>query len=355
MRIKGVGNAIAKQLLAHCGSAEEIFRTPKKQLLAIPGMRQRIADQIIERRVMQEVAQELSFIEKHKIKVLFWGEVDYPAKLKHCLDAPVLLFYRGHADLNTSRIISVVGTRHATDYGKRICDELIRDLGGHDLLVVSGLAYGIDSYAHQACIKYGLPTVGVLGHGLDRIYPVAHRHLATTMLQNGGLLTEYESGTNPDRQNFPSRNRIIAGLADVTIVVEAAPKGGALITAEIANTYNRDVCAFPGDIYKESSNGCNYLIKTHRAHLIQSARDLAYVMGWDLEPVKLVETQLAMPVDLKEAEAILYRLVHEHGPLHIDELAHRAQRQASQLAITLLELEMRGLLAQLPGKVYRVV
>lgn len=354
VRIKGVGSIVAKHLLDYCGSPEEIFRTPKKQLLKIPGVGEYVATSIVQHNVMEEVEKEIAFIEKHKIDVLFWKSENYPEKLIACNDAPVILYYRGNASLNTKRVISVVGTRNATNYGKGICEELIAELGGHDVLVVSGLAYGIDSYAHKACVKNNIPTIGVLGHGLDRIYPASNRNLALDMLRHGGLLTEYSSGTKPDRQNFPSRNRIIAGMADVTIVVEAALKGGALITAEIANTYNRDVCAFPGDIHKPYSNGCNYLIKTNRAHLISSVKDLEYIMNWELSNTVIHNRQLGLDLAMSAVEKSICEVLQETGPIGIDALLYRLKLPQNKLAIILLELEMKGGIIALPGKVYRL-
>lgn len=354
-RVKGVGNILAKQLLEQCGNADEVFRATKKQLLSIPGVGEYVASNIIHsKEALQQVERELHFVEKHKIEVLFWQDDTYPPKLKECLDAPVVLYYKGNANLHTQRIVSVVGTRKASDYGKRICQEFIAAFHGENLLVVSGLAHGIDSHIHQACLKNDIATVGVLGHGLDRIYPAVHRKLAMEMLQNGGLLTEYPSGTNPDKQNFPSRNRIIAGLADVTVVVEAAIKGGALITAEIANTYNRDVCAFPGDIYKEFSGGCNHLIKAHRAHLIHSANDLAYLMNWTLNNAVKVGKQAALPLGLSGQEEIVYRIIQREGPIGIDQLSFKAQISPSKLAILVLSLEIKGAIIALPGKTYRI-
>ncbi|GAA4808502.1 DNA-processing protein DprA [Olivibacter ginsenosidimutans] len=353
-RVKGIGQALAKQLLITFGSAEEVFRAPKKQLLKIPGIGATLAANLMDRNVLAEAERELVFLEKHHIQPLFWESEHYPAKLKECIDAPVLLYYKGNADLQCKRIISVVGTRNATAYGKRICDEFIASLKHSGALIVSGLAYGIDSYVHQACVEQGIDTVGVLGHGLDRIYPAANRGLAREMLHHGGLLTEYPSGTNPDRQNFPSRNRIIAGLADVTVVVEAAMKGGALITAELANTYNRDVCAFPGDIYKNFSGGCNYLIKTHRAHLIQSAKDLAYLMDWDFNIPKEQEQPSAGNVPENPVEKMVYEAIKQKGSIGVDELANGTQLLPSKLAMILLALEMSGLLVALPGKIYQI-
>lgn len=352
-QIKGVGNTLAKQLIDHCGSAEEVFRSSKKQLMLIPGIGERVAGNILHKEVMNAVEKEVAFIDKHKIKVLFWSEPEYPVKLKQCIDAPVLLYFKGNANLQTKKVISIVGTRNASDYGKSICEEFVASFRQEEVLVVSGLAHGIDSFAHEACLKNQIATVGVLGHGLDRIYPAINRTLATDMLKNGGLLTEYPSGTNPDRQNFPSRNRIIAGLADVTVVVEATIKGGALITAEIANAYNRDVCAFPGDIKRQSSSGCNHLIKTHRAHLISSAKDLAYLMNWDLTSEKKEEKQLSLEIILNPEEKHVFDIVKESGSIGIDALAYKTNLTQSKLAILLLELEMKGVLIALPGKMYR--
>jgi len=354
-KINGVGPVIARYLLSHFQYAEAVFAASKKELLTIPGIGNRLAASILETRCLREAENELRFIEKHHIQTFFWNENGYPRRLTECPDAPLLLYYKGNADLNTPRIISIVGTRNATLYGKSICSELIRDLQPYRVSVISGLAYGIDSYAHRNALTYGLPTVGVLGHGLDRIYPSTNREMATQMLDQGGLLTEFPSGTNPDKQNFPMRNRIIAGLADVTIVVEAAIKGGALITAEIANTYNRDVCAFPGNLNQEFSVGCNYLIKTNRAHLITGAKDLGYLMNWDIDEKPTQSKQLAFHVTLDKTEQQVYDAVRSADQIGIDELSRRLQWPQSKLAIALLEMEIKGVIAALPGKVYRTL
>src|SRR5690606_35338000 len=276
--------------------------------------------------------------------------------LRNCADAPMLLYYKGHADLDNTRVVSIVGTRNATAYGLAMCQELVKGLQPHSPLVVSGLARGIDSYAHRAALAHDIPTVGVLGHGLDRIYPAANRNMAARMVEQGGLLTEFPSGTIPERTNFPMRNRIIAGLADVTVVVEAAFKGGALITAEIANSYNRDVCAFPGNTQQEFSAGCNYLIKTHRAHLIQGVDDLAYLMDWTVDEAKSdVGKQLALPVSLDTDEKRVHDIVRQAGPIAIDELMIQLHWPQSKLAMTLLQLEIKGIVVALPGKVYKAV
>ena len=354
-KISGVGPVIARHLLDYFQDAEAVFAAPKKTLLAIPGIGSRLAAAVLETRALREAEQELQFIEKHHIQPLFWNDLLYPKRLAECPDAPLLLYYKGNADLNVSRVISVVGTRNATVYGKSICSELISALQPYGVTVVSGLAYGIDSHAHRNALTNHLPTIGVLGHGLDRIYPTANREMAARMVDQGGLLTEFPSGTKPDKPNFPMRNRIIAGLADVTLVVEAAVKGGALITAEIANTYNRDVCAFPGNLHQEFSAGCNYLIKTNRAHLITGVKDLAYLMNWEIEGKSSQPKQLPLHISLDKTEQHIYDIVQAASQIAIDELSRQLQWPQSKLAVTLLEMEIKGVLMALPGKVYRTV
>lgn len=355
-KVKGVGPKTARTLLAYCGSVDNIFDASKKELLSIPNIGKTTVASILSKHYLHDAEQELAFMEKHKINTFWIEDQSYPRRLKHCEDAPLLLYYRGEADLNPNRCISIVGTRNATPYGKRICEELIAGLQEYDIQIVSGLAYGIDVQAHRLAVKQDIPTIGVLGHGLDRIYPAAHRDIASRMLAKGGLLTEYPSGTNPDRNNFPARNRIIAGLADVTIVVEAAQKGGALITAEIANSYNRDVCAFPGGIDQEYSAGCNYLIKTHRAHLIRHAEDLIYLMGWEQPKPRQEAVQLPLLTNsFSKDEQCVYNFLQEKEQAALDEIAFHLDWPTSKLAMVLLEMEINGVILSLPGKVYKAI
>lgn len=355
-KIPGVGSAAARQLLSHFGNAEDIFSASKKELCSIHNIRDTIADAIRSKTALDFADSELRFIEKHAIQVLFFNEECYPKRLRNCPDAPLTLYYKGNADLNNQRIISIVGTRNATSYGVSLCQELVNGLKPHNALIVSGLAHGIDSQAHRSALANNIPTVGVLGHGLDRIYPAANREIAAQMLDNGGLLTEFPSNTIPDRANFPMRNRIIAGLADVTVVVEAAIKGGALITAEIANSYNRDVCAFPGNTLQEFSAGCNYLIKTHRAHLIHNISDLEYLMDWTVEEAeKPAGTQLSLHVSLEPSEQEVYDIILTAGAIAIDDLSVQLGWPQSKLAMTLLQLEIKGTIMALPGKVYKAI
>jgi DNA processing protein len=353
--IKGIGGATIRNLLSYCGSPDEIFKTRKSQLEKIPGIGSKMADVIIHHSSFQRAEQELKFVEKYKIQPLFITSENYPKRLKNCSDAPALLYFKGKADLNNQKTIAIVGTRNATLYGKQFCDRLIEQLKAHHLLVVSGLAYGIDVVAHKSSLEHEIATIGVLGHGLDRIYPGIHRSVAEKMLENGGLLTEFPSETNPDRTNFPKRNRIIAGMADATIVIEAAKTGGALITAEIANSYNKDVFAVPGRVDDEFSEGCNFLIKTNRANLLTRVEDLEYIMGWLKEDVKKTTVkQLQVFPHLNADEQKIYNAIKEHDAVAIDDLQVILQMPQSKLALALLSLEMQSIIISLPGKVYRV-
>jgi len=353
--LPGIGSVLARNLLSYFGNEEEIFTAKGRHLVKVPGIGPKTLELIINHEVFKYAEAELKFIDKYKIKPLFLTDVDYPKRLRNCADAPVMLYFKGNADLNKSKIVSVVGTRNATDYGREICKNLIAGLMVYDPLIVSGLAYGIDGAAHKESLKLEIPSVGVLAHGLDRIYPAQHRNMAEKMLDCGGLLTEFMSGTIPDRENFPKRNRIIAGLSDVTIVVEASIKGGALITAELANSYNRDVFAFPGRINDDFSLGCNYLIKTHRANLITKVEDIEYIMGWNKDAEKPVKTQLSLLINLTADEQIIVNVLSSKGNLAVDELSYLTGLQQSKLAFIILGMEMKGIIILMPGKVYKLV
>ena len=352
--IPGIGSVLARNLLSYCGDEEEVFKAKSRQLAHIPGIGPKTLELIKNHSAFKKAEQEMNFIEKYRIKTFFLTDEDYPRRLRACADAPVLLYFKGSADLNTAKLVSIVGTRNATDYGKEICKVLIADLKIHQPLIVSGLAYGIDGAAHKESLRSDIPTLGVLAHGLDRIYPAQHRSLAEKMIECGGLLTEFMSGTIPDRENFPKRNRIIAGLSDVTIVVEANVKGGALITAELANSYNRDVFAYPGRIHDEFSQGCNYLIKTNRANLITKVADLEYIMGWNRKPDLPIKSQLSLLINLTTDEQIIADVLASKGSLAVDELAVLTGFQQSRLAVTVLGMEMKGAIIAMPGKVYKM-
>lgn len=353
--IPGVGGITAKKLIAYCGGVEGVFGEKKQHLLKIPGIGKQLATAVTRFHVNEQVEKELEFIEKNKIKTLFYTDKAYPVRLKHCEDGPILLFYKGEAQLNKARVLGVVGTRNITEYGRQKCTELIEGIKKHDPLIVSGLAYGVDARAHKTALDHNLETVGVLGHGLDRIYPPLNKPLAAKMLENrGGLLTDFVSQTMPDRENFPKRNRIIAGLVDALIVVEAAKTGGALITAHIANTYNRDVFAIPGKTSDLYSQGCNHLIKIHKANLVESSRDIEYIMGWEEKPgAKPKQQQLF--VELEEEEKILADILKDMEEASFDFLMQKSGFSFSKTSALLLNLEFKGVISNLPGKRFRLL
>ena len=348
-----IGDVRAKALLENFGSAESIFKTPKKQLETIDGIGTIAANSIKHFNDFKLCEDEIKFIEKNKIKTLFLTDNEYPQRLLNCYDSPTLLYYKGNADLNTTKIISVVGTRNNSEYGKNTCDELIRELSDQNVLIISGLAFGIDSIAHKASLKNNLKTVGVLAHGLDKIYPAQNKMLAKDMLSQGGLLTDFMSGTNPDKQNFPRRNRIVAGICDALIVIESSKKGGSLITAELANGYNKDVFAIPGRVNDLRSEGCNYLIKNNKSLLITCADDLLHIMNWKDEPKK-VKKQRELFIELTPDEKIITDILAQQESIQIDQLYFKSGLSSSAVANALLMLEMQGVVSSLPGKVFKL-
>jgi DNA processing protein len=303
----------------------------------------------------ERAEEEHAFIEKYKIQPLFINDRHYPQRLLNCYDSPTLLYYRGDANLNTARTVAIIGSRSHTDYGKTFTDKLIKELSAENILIISGLAFGIDTIAHKASLKNNLSTVGILAHGLDILYPPENAKLAKQMVSgNGGILTEFMSGTKPDRHNFPTRNRIVAGMADATIVIETDIKGGSMITAELANNYNRDVFALPGKTTDIKSRGCNHLIKNNRAALLTSAQDVLEMMGWLPQPEKKKKVQRSLFVELSVQEKIIVDLLNTAEQMPIDELYAKSQLSTSSVAAVLLSLEMQGLVIGLPGKVYKL-
>ncbi|MCF8229299.1 MAG: DNA-processing protein DprA [Bacteroidales bacterium] len=352
--IPGVGDIVGKKLIDYCGSPEAIFKEKKAHLLKIRGITRKTLNGIFSPKLLHRAEEEIAFIEKYSIQTMFYTKEDYPTRLKQCIDSPLMLYYKGNADLNHQKIISVVGTRSATHYGREIIEDLIAKLKEYNILVISGLAYGIDTLAHKTSLQHGLQTVAVLAHGLDRIYPYLNKNLAEKIARQGGLLTDFMSKTNPDRENFPKRNRIVAGLSDAIVVVESAKKGGALITADIASSYNRDVFAIPGNVGVKYSEGCNFLIKTNRAALIQSADDIIYMMGWK-EQKKKKTVQRKIFIELPENERKLLEMLKENDELGIDKICIKSGISATKVASALLNLEFEGLVQCLPGKVYKLV
>ncbi len=343
-----VGNITAKNLLKYFGSAENILKAQKQHLLAVDGIGEKIAKSILTANPFEEAEKIIRQAEQYQTDILFFTDENYPDRLKNIKDSPILLFYQGNADLNTQKTLAIVGTRNATNYGREFTDKLIREIKKDNLLIISGLAYGIDIQAHRSAIEYGVPNIAVMGTGTDKIYPSEHEKVARQITQHGGLLTENQFGTQPEALRFPERNRIIAGLADITLVVEAKEKGGALITARIADSYNRQVCAVPGSVNAASSVGCNNLIKQHKAHLISSAHDVEELMNWDTEnaPVRAKST---LP-EMEGKDKMVYDILMKYENVHIDQLSWQTGIQASELAGVLLDMEFRGLVCTLPGK-----
>jgi DNA processing protein len=352
--IPGIGDYLIRQLVSYCGSAEKVFKIPRGKLLKIPGVGLVTAEAISQGKPFMLAEKELRKAEKETVSLLFFTDKNYPSRLRQVNDAPTMLYAKGNMDLENPKTVAIVGTRQSTAYGKECVENLVNDLVPHQALVVSGLAYGIDIHAHKQAIKHQLPTVGVMGSGMDVIYPSAHRDVAMKMMERGGLLTEHPFGTQPDAHNFPARNRIVAALSDAIIIVEAAEKGGALITADIGNSYNKDVFAFPGNVKQSHSAGCNNLIKSNRAHLITSIRDLQYIMNWDIGVKPKKQDEVVLDGYEPEEQLIIRTLLENNKQLMIDEISWKTNLPISKIASLLLTLEFKGLLASLPGKVYKL-
>ncbi|MBX2925374.1 MAG: DNA-processing protein DprA [Chitinophagaceae bacterium] len=352
--VPNIGEVNASELLSHYGSAKSIFTARRSELDKLPGIGTVRSQSIKTFKDFAKAEAELKFIEKYKITVLTRQDERYPRKLLGCYDAPVVLYYKGSANLNASRILSVIGTRNNTEYGREMTNRLIEELENEQVLIVSGLAYGIDTFAHKTALKKGNPTIGVLAHGLDRIYPASNKSLAKEMLGNGGLLTDFMSGCKPDKQNFPKRNRIVAGIADATIVIETDINGGSMITAELANSYNRDVFAFPGKAIDVKSSGCNYLIRSNKAALITSAKDVLEFMNWTPPSTRKAALQKKLFADLSPNENYIVTMIKEKQPIHIDEINHNCNISSSAIAAAILNLELQGIVISMPGKMYKL-
>jgi len=352
--IPQVGDVQIGILLKHFGSAASVLSASAKALEEVPGIGTVRAASIRNCHVQQRVEAEWRFIQKNHIKVLVKGNQGYPSKLEHCMDAPHVLFYKGSSDLLNKRVVSVVGTRSPSQYGKDRVVELMAVLGQYNVMVVSGLAYGIDTVVHKEALNNTLETIGVLGHGLDQLYPHANKALAADMLQQGGLLSEFMQGIQPEKQNFPKRNRIVAGMADAVVVVESGSKGGSLITADIANSYNKDVLAYPGRATDPSSKGCNQLIRNHKANLITCGQDLVEFMNWAEDQHQSSKVQHAMKASLSDEENVILSIISHHDPCPIDLLTNLSGLNPGLVSAHVLSLEMAGLITSLPGKLYGI-
>lgn len=353
--LPNVGPVLTRNLISYCGGVEAVFKAKQARLQKVPGIGAVTAKAIAEADVLRRAEAEIEFIEKNNVQPFFYLDANFPTRLKECYDAPLMLYFKGDAELNAQRVVGIVGTRNATDYGKSVTEKIVEALAASGVVVVSGLAYGIDICAHKASLDNGLKTVGVLGHGLHTLYPSAHRNTAQKMFEQGGLLTEFTSTSDFIKENFPRRNRIIAGLVDALLVIETKKKGGAIITAEIANTYNREVFAVPGNINAQCSEGCNFLIRTNKAALLDDVNEFLEAMGWGQEKKNgKISRQAALFEALDADEQTLVDILKAAQKIRIDELSVKMNRPSGVIANSLLSLELKGLVKTLPGKMYEL-
>ncbi len=350
-----IGDITAKKLINHCGSAEAIFKEKKKNLLNIDGIGSTTISDLFGKYHFEAAEKEFKFIKENNVHCSYFMDTNYPEKLKHCIDGPILLFNSGNIDLNKQRIISIVGTRKITTYGIGFCEQLVEQLAVFNPVIVSGFAYGTDITAQKAALKHNLQTIGCLAHGLNQIYPTVHKKYAADIEKNGGFMTDFWSSSNPDRENFLKRNRIIAGLSEATIVIESAEKGGSLVTADIANSYNRDVFAVPGRTTDSQSVGCNNLIKFQKAHALTNPLDVPYILNWELESKKKPAIQKQLFVELDDQEKVIYNYLKEHEKQTLDTIAIDCQMPIFKVAGVLLNMELKGVIRPLPGKLFEII
>ena len=350
--IQDVGPVLAKLLISYCGSAESVFSASKKELSRVPQVGLKTIEKIKNNKdAFLKAENQIKYLEKVGGRAVIFHSDEYPQRLKHFDSSPLVLYSRGNMNLNHPRTVAIIGTRKPTELGRINCEKLIEGLQPYGVQIISGLAFGIDTCAHTQSVKLGIETIGVMGHGLDRMYPAANKKLASQMIENGGVLTEFPTETNPDRENFPMRNRIIASMSDVIVVVESKKRGGSIITAEFANNYNKDVFAIPGRLNDEVSEGCNRLIKQHKAYLLESANDIGYIMRWD-ETDKDKVVQKSLFIDFNPDEQKVIDILKKESQITIDDLNFQLKMTPSELASMLLNLEFKGAIRSLPGKKY---
>ncbi len=354
-KVPNLGDNSIKKLIREVGSAEEVLNEKASNLLKIDGIGTVKIKDLHNPKHRSAADNELHFIKENELKYWVYDQPEYPEKLKHCIDGPVVLFSSGNIDLRQKRILSIVGTRKVTHYGIQFCEELIEALAPIDPVIVSGFAYGVDITAQRAAVKHKLQTIGCLAHGLNQMYPKVHKKYVAQIEENGGFFTDFWSTDTFDRKNFLGRNRIIAGLSEATVVIESADKGGSLVTADIANSYNRDVFAVPGRAHDPLSKGCNMLIKTQRAHMLTSAADLIYMLNWELEEKKQPIVQKKLFVELEEEEQKIYNFLNDNGKKLLDTIALQCQIPTFKAASVLLNMELKGVIKPLPGKLFEVV
>jgi DNA processing protein len=353
--IPKIGPLLARRLVAYTGGVEAVFREKKRMLEKIPGIGQFKAALIYTDELLKAAEQEVEYIQREGIKALFYLDTDYPPRMRECEDAPVIMYVKGNGFFDAQKVISIVGTRSASEYGKRCTEEIVGFLAGRypEIVIVSGLAYGIDITAHKAALKHNLTTVAALAHGFEYMYPPLHSSYAKKIMKEGALITEFKSDRKPDPGNFISRNRIIAGLADATIIVESAEKGGALITADLANSYNRDVFAIPGRSNDTYSRGCNNLIKANKAALVECGADIELALGWIHEKNRPHSIQRSLFAELTTEEEKILKFLSEHGDSALDEISVLLHIPVAKVSASLLNMEFSGLVRPLPGKYFR--
>jgi len=352
--IPNLGDTLAKKLIRHFGSAKNVLQQKKQNLLKIDGIGGYRLRDFFDATHLKAAEEELKFIEKNQIKVLYFKDQDYPDKLKHCIDGPVVLFQRGDINLKDQKIISVVGTRKITQSGVAFCEKFIEEMSPLNPVIVSGFAYGVDITAQKAAVANKLQNIGCLAHGLNQIYPKAHQKYLASVEEHGGFFTDFWSSDKFDRNNFLKRNRIIAGLSEATVVIESAEKGGSLVTADIANSYNREVFAVPGRPSDKLSKGCNDLIKSQKAHLLNSAADLIYMLNWQPEEsAKPVQKQLF--VELDEEENNVLDFLQKEGKAQLDSIAINCNFPSYKTAGILINMELKGVVRPLPGKLFELI
>lgn len=353
--VPNVGDITAKRLIGHCGSAEAVLKEKKQNLLKIDGIGEYVLSELFGPNHLSEAEKELEFIRENDIKVSYFNGRDYPEKLKHCIDGPILLFQAGHIDLEQQHIISIVGTRKITTQGIGFCEKLVETLEPYNPVIISGFAYGTDITAHKLAVKHNLQTIGCLAHGLNQIYPKAHKKYMADMEKNGGFFSDFWSTSEFDRKNFLKRNRIIAGVSEATIVIESAERGGSLVTADIAHSYNRDVFAVPGRTTDQFSIGCNNLIKHQKAHMMTTPLDVPYILGWELENAETPVVQKKLFVELDDTEKVIYNYLKENEKQQLDLIALNCDMPIFKVSSTLLNMELKGVIRPLPGKLFEVV
>lgn len=355
LKTEGIGDIVAKKLITHCGSAQGVFEAKKNRLTGIDGIGEMVYRNLQDSRIFKLAEAEMKFIQQSGINVCSYLESGYPERLKHCIDGPVLLFNSGNINFEGRKTISIVGTRQMTSYGADFCRKFLEDIAPLNPVIVSGFAYGVDIFAHITAMDLGLQTIGIVAHGLNQIYPKVHKKYVAKMEENGGFMTEFWSTSSPDRENFIKRNRIVAGISEATVIIESADKGGSLITANVANDYNRDVFAVPGRITDKYSQGCNNLIKSQRANLLTNAADLIYILNWELEEKKARPVQKQLFITLEPEEQKVYDYLQKNGKELLDIIALDCDMPVFKLAPLLLTMELKGVIRPLPGKLFEAI